>query len=256
MKEEGKAKSTFVPTIRELLEAGVHLGHRKRVWNPKMLPYVYEKKNGMCIIDLSKTIKQIERALRVIRNCIRENLSLLFVGTARQARDIVSQEARECGEFYIYHRWLGGTLTNFATIRKLIQTLEAVEMKIESSSLLTKKEVASLKRKREKLHRNLCGIREMKSLPGMLIIINPKKEDIAVQEARRLRIPIVALVDTNCDPDPIQYPIAGNDDAEDGIKLILHAISREVQSVKGEKNLSEQEKPEQKKEESEQEKVV
>lgn len=211
-----------VISMKQLLEAGVHFGHQTRRWNPKMAEYIYTERNGIYIIDLQKTVKKAEEAYYVIRDIAAQGGKVLFVGTKKQAADSIKEEAERCGMYYINHRWLGGTLTNFTTIRKRIQRLYALEkMEAEGTfDLLPKKEVAKLKLEMEKLEKNLGGIKEMHKLPDCIFIVDPKKEHIAVQEAHRLGIPLVGIVDTNCDPEEVDYVIPGNDDAIRAVKLI------------------------------------
>ena len=211
-----------VISMKQLLEAGVHFGHQTRRWNPKMAPYIFTERNGIYIIDLQKTVRKIDEAYMFIRDLALEGKSVLFVGTKKQAQESVEQEAKRCGMFYVNNRWLGGMLTNFRTIKTRIARLNQID-KMEADGqfdLLPKKEVAKLELERTKLQANLGGIREMKTLPGALFVVDPRKEHIAVQEARALGIPIVAIVDTNCDPDEIDYVIPGNDDAIRAVKLI------------------------------------
>ena len=199
-----------VISMKQLLEAGVHFGHQTRRWNPKMAPYIFTERNGIYIIDLQKTVRKIDEAYMFIRDLALEGKSVLFVGTKKQAQESVEQEAKRCGMFYVNNRWLGGMLTNFRTIKTRIARLNQID-KMEADGqfdLLPKKEVAKLELERTKLQANLGGIREMKTLPGALFVVDPRKEHIAVQEARALGIPIVAIVDTNCDPDEIDYVLS------------------------------------------------
>ncbi|MDR3085119.1 MAG: 30S ribosomal protein S2 [Christensenellaceae bacterium] len=216
-----------VISMKQLLEAGVHFGHQTRRWNPKMAPYIFTERNGIYIIDLQKTVRKIDNAYMFIRDLALEGKSVLFVGTKKQAQESVEQEAKRCGMYFVNNRWLGGMLTNFRTIKTRIARLNQID-KMEADGqfdLLPKKEVAKLSNEREKLQNNLGGIREMRQLPGALFIVDPRKEHIAVQEARNLGIPIVAIVDTNCDPDEIDYVIPGNDDAIRAVKLIAGKIA-------------------------------
>ncbi len=219
-----------VVTMKELLEAGVHFGHQTRRWNPKMKPYIFGSRNGIHIIDLQKTVQLMDVAYNFVRDTVAEGKDILFVGTKKQAQEAIQEEATRCGMFYVNHRWLGGTLTNFKTIRKSIEKLKKLERLEESPEFqgLTKKELIKLMKKREKLRRNLGGIKDMEKLPGALFIVDPKREEIAVREARKLGIPIVAIVDTNCDPDLIDYVIPGNDDAIRAIKLFSSKIADAV----------------------------
>ncbi|MGI6587768.1 MAG: 30S ribosomal protein S2 [Peptococcia bacterium] len=219
-----------VITMKQLLEAGVHFGHQTRRWNPKMEPYIFTERNGIYIIDLQKTVTKVEAAYEFIRSIVSNGEHILFVGTKKQAQETVKEEAERCGMFYVNQRWLGGTLTNYHTIKKRIQRLkELEEMEAKGTfTVLPKKEVAGLMAEREKLQRFLGGIKDMPGLPGALFIIDPRKEHIAVAEARRLEIPIVAIVDTNCDPDEIDYIIPGNDDAIRAVKLITNKMAEAV----------------------------
>ena len=216
-----------VVSMKQLLEAGVHFGHQTRRWNPKMAPYIFTERNGIYIIDLQKTVRKIDEAYMFIRDMALENKSILFVGTKKQAQESIETEAKRCGMYYVNNRWLGGTLTNFRTIQTRIKRLNDID-KMERDGqfdVLPKKEVIQLQAEREKLLKNLGGIREMKKLPGALFVVDPRKERIAVTEARILGIPIVAIVDTNCDPDEIDYVIPGNDDAIRAIRLIASAMA-------------------------------
>ena len=209
-------------TIKQLLEAGVHFGHQTRRWNPKMAPYIFTERNGIYIIDLQKTVRKIDEAYAFIRDVAMAGKTVLFVGTKKQAQESIESEAKRCNMFYVNNRWLGGMLTNFKTIQTRIRRLNDID-KMEATGqfeVLPQKEVIKLKAEREKLEMNIGGIREMKKLPGALFVVDPRKEHIAVTEARILNIPIVAIVDTNCDPDEIDYVIPGNDDAIRAVKLI------------------------------------
>ena len=219
-----------VISMKQLLEAGVHFGHQTRRWNPKMKEYIFTERNGIYIIDLQKTVKKIDEAYYFIRDLAMEGGTVLFVGTKKQAQESIEQEAKRCEMFYVNQRWLGGMLTNFKTIQSRINKLRKIE-KMEADGdfdLLPKKEVIQLKAEREKLEQNIGGIREMKKLPGALFVVDPRKEHIAVTEARILNIPIVAIVDTNCDPDEIDYVIPGNDDAIRAVKLIAGKMADAV----------------------------
>ena len=219
-----------VVSMKHLLEAGVHFGHQTRRWNPKMAPYIFTERNGIYIIDLQKTVRKIDEAYMFVRNLAMENKSLLFVGTKKQAQESIEQEATRCNMFYVNKRWLGGVLTTFRTMRTRIDRLNAID-KMEQSGqfeVLPKKEVAKLNHERDKLQANLGGIREMKGLPGALFVVDPKKEHIAIAEARTLHIPIVAIVDTNCDPDEVDYVIPGNDDAIRAVKLLAGKMADAV----------------------------
>nr|WP_237729750.1 30S ribosomal protein S2 [Petrotoga sp. 8T1HF07.NaAc.6.1] len=213
--------------MKQLLEAGAHFGHRTRRWNPKMQPYIFTARKGIHIIDLQKTLKSIDEAYDFLKNSVMEKKRVLFVGTKKQAQQIVADEARRCGEFFVNNRWLGGLLTNFKTIKSRIDKLEQLTEYVESEefSKLPKKEQATIRRNLEKLEKNLGGLRGMKKIPDILFIIDPKKEEIAVKEANLLNIPIIATVDTNCDPDVIDYVIPANDDAIRTIMLIVSKMA-------------------------------
>ena len=219
-----------VISMKQLLEAGVHFGHQTRRWNPKMAPYIFTERNGIYIIDLQKTVRKIDEAYMFVRDIAMEGKSLLFVGTKKQAQESIEVEAKRCGMFYVNNRWLGGTLTNFRTMQTRIKRLNEIDAMEKNGQFdaLPKKEVIKLCAEREKLLKNLGGIREMKKLPGALFIVDPRKERIAVAEARTLGIPIVAIVDTNCDPDEIDYVIPGNDDAIRAVKLIAGKLADAV----------------------------
>jgi len=216
--------------MKELLEAGVHFGHQTKRWNPKMKEYIFGERNGIYIIDLQKTLRMFKEATRFVTDCIAQGGTVLFVGTKRQAQESISDEAKRCGMFFVNQRWLGGLLTNFVTIQKSIQRLrELEEMSTDGRyELFSKKEVARLERERKGLEKNLAGIKEMRTLPRVVFVIDSKKEEIAVKEANRLGIPVVAIVDTNCDPDDIDYVIPGNDDALRAIKLFVSKIADAV----------------------------
>ncbi|MEA4853543.1 MAG: 30S ribosomal protein S2 [Christensenella sp.] len=219
-----------VISMKQLLEAGVHFGHQTRRWNPKMKRFIFTERNGIYIIDLQKTVKEVEKAYYFVRDIAMDNKSILFVGTKKQAQDSIETEAKRCGQFYVANRWLGGMLTNFKTIRSRVGRLNKIE-EMETNgdmALLPKKEVIQLMHEKEKLLKNLGGIRNMKDLPGALFIVDPRKERIAIAEARTLGIPIVAIVDTNCDPDEVDYPIPGNDDAIRAVKLIASKMADAV----------------------------
>jgi small subunit ribosomal protein S2 len=225
-------------TIKELLESGAHFGHQTRRWNPKMKRFIFEERNGIYIIDLAKTLQQIRAAAEVVRETVAKRKSILFVGTKKQAKVVVKESAEECGEFYVCERWLGGTLTNLQTIRQSVKTLERIEKRIAAGGEgLTKKEISDWGKERVKLDRNLAGIRSMRKPPGLLIVVDPSKEHIAVAEANTLGIPVMALVDTNCDPDPIDYVIACNDDALKSIKVILSALTQAIIDQKNDMNV-------------------
>ena len=212
--------------MTELLEAGVHFGHQTKRWNPKMKPYIFEQRNSIYIINLSETVKQLQAATEFLANIARQSGKVLFIGCKKQAQEAVKEAAEACGQFYVNQRWLGGTLTNLQTIRKSVgrlQYIEALESQPEFSKM-GKQEIAAVKREGEKLKRNLAGIRTMDKQPDAIVIIDTMREEIAVSEARRLKIPIVAIVDTNANPELIDYPIAGNDDAIRAIRIILQKL--------------------------------
>ncbi len=219
-----------VISMKELLEAGVHFGHQTRRWNPKMKEYIFTERNGIYIIDLQKTVKKAEEAYNFARSVAEAGDSILFVGTKKQAQESIEQEAKRCEMFYVNQRWLGGMLTNFKTIQTRIAKLRKIE-KMEADgdfAYLPKKEVIKLKAEQEKLEKNLSGIKDMKKLPGAMFVVDPRKEHIAVMEARALGIPVVAIVDTNCDPDEVDYAIPGNDDAIRAVKLIASKMADAV----------------------------
>lgn len=224
-------------TIKELLESGAHFGHQKHRWNPKMKRFIFEERNGIYIIDLAKTLQQIRNAISVVKENVSKRRAILFVGTKKQAKSVVRECAEQCGEFYICERWLGGTLTNLTTIRQSVKTLERIEKKIATGEGVTKKELSVLGKEQIKLERNLSGIRAMRKPPALLIVVDPGREHIAVAEAKKLGIPVMALVDTNCNPDPIDYVIACNDDALKSIKLILQALTQAIIDRKNELNI-------------------
>ena len=219
-----------VVSMKQLLEAGVHFGHQTRRWNPKMAPYIYTERNGIYIIDLQKTVKKLEEAYNFVRQLSESGQSLLFVGTKKQAQEAIKDEALRCNMYYVNARWLGGMLTNFRTIRKRIDRMEQLKKMQENGTfeLLPKKEVAKLELEMEKLDKYLGGVKNMKTLPKALFIVDPHKERIAVSEARKLHIPIIAIVDTNCNPDEIDWVIPGNDDAIRAVKLIAGAMADAV----------------------------
>lgn len=219
-----------VVSMKQLLEAGVHFGHQTRRWNPKMAEYIFTERNGIYIIDLQKTVKKLEEAYSFIRDLSMEGKPVLFVGTKKQAQDSVKEEAERAGAYFVNARWLGGMLTNFRTIRRRIDRLNQLKnMEADGTfELLPKKEVIKLRLEIEKLEKFLGGIKDMKQLPGALFIVDPRKERIAVAEAKKLGIPIVAIVDTNCDPDEIDYVIPGNDDAIRAVKLISATIANAI----------------------------
>lgn len=230
-----------VVSMKQLLEAGVHFGHPTRKWNPKMKKYIYTSRNDIYIINLEKTVGLIDDAYAFIKSVAESGKNILFVGTKKQAQEAIEQEAQKCGMFYINSRWLGGTLTNFSTIRTRIERLNKLNQmeKMNEFNVLPKKEVSKLIAERDKLEENLGGIKDMRSLPGALFVVDPKKEHLAVAEARKLNIPIVGIVDTNCDPDEVDYVIPGNDDAIRSIKLIAGAMADAViEAREGEEGLA------------------
>ena len=230
-----------VVSMKQLLEAGVHFGHPTRKWNPKMKKYIYTSRNDIYIINLEKTVGLIDDAYAFIKSVAESGKNVLFVGTKKQAQEAIGQEAQKCGMFYINSRWLGGTLTNFSTIRTRIERLNKLNQmeKMNEFNVLPKKEVSKLIAVRDKLEENLGGIKDMRSLPGALFVVDPKKEHLAVAEARKLNIPIVGIVDTNCDPDEVDYVIPGNDDAIRSIKLIAGAMADAViEAREGEEGLA------------------
>ncbi len=219
-----------VISMKQLLEAGVHFGHQTRRWNPKMAEYIFTERNGIYIIDLQKTVKKIEEAYSFVRDIAQDGGDILFVGTKKQAQDSIKEEAERVGMYWVNARWLGGMLTNFKTIKQRIERLEQLTRMEEDGTfdLLPKKEVLNLKNEREKLEKFLGGIKTMKKLPAALFIVDPRKEKIAIAEAKKLGIPVVAIVDTNCDPEEVDYVIPGNDDAIRAVKLIASTIANAV----------------------------
>lgn len=247
IKGQGLATKQKQPsvTIKELLEAGAHFGHQTHRWNPKMKRFIFEARNGLYIIDLAKTLQQIREAVNVVQDVVAKHKSILFVGTKKQAKVVVREAAEQCGEFYVCERWLGGMLTNLSTIRQSIKKLERTEKRIAAGGDgLTKKELSLLTKEQIKLDKNLSGVRAMRKPPGLVIVVDPSKEHIAVAEANKLGIPVMGLVDTNCDPDPIQYVIACNDDALKSIKLILQAIAQAIAEKKNELRIVERKEAE------------
>lgn len=239
MNSDGKEKDMAVVTMKNLLESGVHFGHQVKRWDPRMAKYIFGARNGIHIIDLQKTITAIKESYEVIRKTAASGKSVLFVGTKKQAQQAVQKEAERCGQFYVNNRWLGGMLTNFSTIKKSLQRLKKIEkMEVDGTfQNLTKKEVASLLKEKAKLEKNLGGIKEMKELPGAIFVIDTHKEQIAVAEARRMGIPVVAVVDTNSNPEGIDYPIPGNDDAIRAISLFTSVIANAVMEANNEEGL-------------------
>ena len=228
--------------MKSLLEAGVHFGHQTRRWNPKMAEYIFTARNGIYIIDLQKTAKKIDEAYAVLKNIIDEGKTVIFVGTKKQAQECVKEEAERCGMYYVNQRWLGGMLTNFGTIKTRVERLKKLEAMENDGTfdVLPKKEVIILKKEMEKLQKNLGGIKEMNEVPGAMFVVDPKIERIAILEARKLGIPVIGLVDTNCNPEDVDYVIPGNDDAIRAIKLIVEAMANAViESKQGESMVKE-----------------
>ena len=232
--------------MKQLLEAGVHFGHQTRRWNPKMAEFIFAERNGIYIIDLQKTVRKVDEAYKIVTSIVADGGEMLFVGTKKQAQESIKEEALRCGMYYVNERWLGGMLTNFKTIQSRIQRLKDLErMEREGTfEILPKKEVAQLTHEMEKLQRNLGGIKEMKRIPSVMFIVDPRKERIAIQEARNLGIPIVAIVDTNCDPDEVDYVIPGNDDAIRAVKLISGKMADAVlEGKQGEQTEDQEQEP-------------
>ncbi|MCI8372785.1 MAG: 30S ribosomal protein S2 [Lachnospiraceae bacterium] len=219
-----------VISMKQLLEAGVHFGHQTRRWNPKMAEYIYTERNGIYIIDLQKSVGKVDEAYRAIADVVADGGTILFVGTKKQAQDAIKTEAERCGMFYVNERWLGGMLTNFKTIQSRIQRLKEIEAMEEDGTfdVLPKKEVIQLKKELEKLEKNLGGIKNMKKVPDIIFVVDPKKERICIQEAHTLGIPLVGIADTNCDPEELDYVIPGNDDAIRAVKLIVSKMADAV----------------------------
>jgi small subunit ribosomal protein S2 len=217
--------------MKQLLEAGVHFGHQTSRWNPKMKPYIFGARNGIHIIDLQQTVAMFKDVERVVRDLAESGGHVLFVGTKKQAREAVKEEAERCAMFYVHNRWLGGTLTNFSTIRQSIERLrklEEMESDPKIAEALTKKEMLGLRREKEKLEQALGGIKAMRKLPDAVFVVDPKQEEIAVKEARKLGIPVIAVIDTNCDPDMVDYKVPGNDDAIRAIRLFCAAVAEAI----------------------------
>ncbi len=236
-----------VVAMKQLLEAGVHFGHQTRRWDPRMAPYIFTARNGIYIIDLQKTAKKIDEAYAVLKSIVDEGKTVIFVGTKKQAQECVKEEAERCGMYYVNQRWLGGMLTNFKTIRTRVNRLKELEAMAEDGTfdVLPKKEVIVLKKEMEKLQTNLGGIKDMTEIPGAMFVVDPKKERIAILEARKLGIPVIGLVDTNCNPEDVDYVIPGNDDAIRAIKLIIEAMANAViESKQGESMVKESENDE------------
>nr|WP_276938273.1 30S ribosomal protein S2 [Helcococcus sueciensis] len=229
--------------MKSLLEAGVHFGHQTRRWNPKMKKFIFTERNGIYIIDLQKTVKKVDEAYEIVRQVAADGGNILFVGTKKQAQDAIEFEAKRADQYYVSQRWLGGMLTNYETIKKSINRLEEIERMSEDGTfdLLPKKEVIGLERELEKLNKYLSGIKDMPGIPDLMFVVDPKNEYIAVREARRLGIPIVGIVDTNTDPDDVDYPIPGNDDAIRAVKLITAAMADAIIEGKQGESLSSEE---------------
>ena len=217
------AMPTF--TMRQLLEAGVHYGHNTRRWNPKMAPYIFGVRQGIHILDLEQTVPMLYKALEAVRDVVASGGRVLFVGTKTQASEIIKEAATRCGQYYINHRWLGGSLTNWKTVNQSIKRLKDLEKKLENPGRMTKKEILTLQRDYDKLERALGGIREMGGIPDILFIVDTNKEDIAIQEAKKLGIPVIAILDSNSDPEGVHYPVPGNDDAMRSIALYCELVS-------------------------------
>ncbi len=225
-------------TVKDMLQAGLHFGHQTRRWNPKMKPYIYGPRNGIYIVNLDVTKKLFDKACAFVSSQVKNGGSILFVGTKRQAQDIIREEAKRCGQYYVDHRWLGGMLTNFQTIKNSIDRLKSIEAMQADGSInrFPKKEILLMEKERIKLERNVGGIKDMKALPSVIYIVDPRKESIAVNEANKLHIPVVALTDTNCDPDGIDFVIPGNDDAIRSIRLISQNIAEAVLAGQAERD--------------------
>ena len=223
-------------SMKSLLEAGVHFGHQTKRWDPRMKKYIFTQRNGIHIVDLQKTVLCLKDAYMAAKNLIIEKKSILFVGTKKQAQEVVKREAERCGMYYVNHRWLGGMLTNFSTIKRSLHQLKKLEkMEIDGSfDSMTKKEVSLVQKQKERLEKSMGGIKEMKDLPGAIFVIDTRKEHIAIAEANRLGIPVIAILDTNCNPDGVQYPIPGNDDAIRAIQLFAQTISSAVLDAENE----------------------
>src|SRR5581483_327949 len=225
-----KGKSVISIGVKELLDAGVHFGHQTKRWNPKMKPFIFDARNGIHIIDLSKTLTQLEAACNFLGDTVRRGGKVLFVGTKKQAQQAVKETAKECGQYFVTERWLGGTLTNFATIKRSIGRLKQIE-KMESDGTINnyvKQEQSMIRREAARLVKFFDGIRTMDKLPGAMFVVDIKREHNAVAEARRLKIPVVAIVDTNCDPDLVDFPVAGNDDAIRSVRMILTTVGQTI----------------------------
>jgi small subunit ribosomal protein S2 len=226
-------------SVKDLLEAGAHFGHQTSRWNPKMRRFIFEERDGLYIIDLAKTLQQIREGVQIVVDVVNRHQSILFVGTKKQAKEVVQDLAEQCGEFFVSERWLGGMLTNLPTIRNSIKKLDRIEKRIATNSdVLKKKELSLLSKDQQKLERNLSGIRAMRKAPGLVIVVDPSKEHLAVSEANKLGIPVMGLVDTNCNPDPIDHVIACNDDALKSIKVVLQALTQAIIDKKNEMTIA------------------
>lgn len=225
-------------TIQDLVEAGAHFGHQKQRWNPKMRRFIFEMREGLYIIDLAKTLHQLNLAVEMVQKAVEEHRSILFVGTKKQAKSVIREAAEAAGEYSVCERWLGGMLTNLTTIRQSIKKLERTEKRLENGEGMTKKEISLLNKDREKLERNLNGIRTMRKAPGLVIIVDTTEEHLAVAEARKLGIPILAIVDTNSNPDLVDLPIPANDDSIKSIRLIIGALADAIIEKKNEMNIA------------------
>ncbi|MGX6485787.1 30S ribosomal protein S2 [Aerococcus sanguinicola] len=230
-----------VVSMKQLLEAGVHFGHQTRRWNPKMDRYIFTERNGIYIIDLQQTVKLIDEAYNYVRDLAANDGVVLFIGTKKQAQQSIEDEATRCGQYYVNHRWLGGTLTNWETIQKRVRRMKDIDRMEEDGTfdVLPKKEVLELEKEREKLQNNLGGIADMPRIPDVMFVVDPRKEHIAIKEAHKLNIPVIAMVDTNCDPDEVDYVIPSNDDAIRAVKLISQTIAEAV--IEGRQGLDEEE---------------
>lgn len=229
-------------SVKDLLEAGAHFGHQKRRWNPKMKRFIFDTRGGLDIIDLAKTLEQLRKGVAFVKSVVAQQAPILFVGTKKQAKGVIREAAEACGEYYVCERWLGGMLTNMSTIRRSVKTLEHIEHQVSTGGEdLKKKELVLLGKQQEKLDKNLSGIRTLRKTPGLLIVVDPSHEHIAVKEARKLGIPILALVDTNCDPDMVTHVIPCNDDALKSVKLIISTLMQTIIDQKNTMNLATEE---------------
>lgn len=225
-------------TIQDLVEAGAHFGHQKQRWNPKMRRFIFEMREGLYIIDLAKTLHQLNLAVEMVQKAVEDHRSILFVGTKKQAKSVIREAAEAAGEYFVCERWLGGMLTNLTTIRQSIKKLDRTEKRLESGEGMTKKEASLLNKEREKLDRNLSGIRSMRKAPGLVIIVDTTEEHLAVAEARKLGVPVLAIVDTNSDPDLVDLPIPANDDSIKSIRLIIGSLADAIIEKKNEMNIA------------------